>query len=78
MKQDRDTSKIWVVFDASAHSSSGTSLKDVLCVSPKLQTDIRDILLRCWLSKFVFTVDIAKMYSKILVRPKDCAYQHIF
>lgn len=78
MKQDGDVSIIRVMFDASARSSSGASLNDVLCVGPKLQTDISDILLRCRLSKFVFTADIAKMHRQILVRPEDCAYQHIF
>lgn len=77
VKQDGDVAKIRVVFDASAPSSSGASLNDVLCVGPKLQTEISDILLRCRLSKYVFIADIEKMYRQILVRPEDCEYQHI-
>lgn len=34
MTQDGDVSKIRVIFDASAHSSSDTSLNDVLYVGP--------------------------------------------
>ncbi|XP_050544224.1 uncharacterized protein LOC126907164 [Daktulosphaira vitifoliae] len=47
IKQDGDLSKIRVVFDGSAPSSSGLSLNDVLCVGPKLQTDISNLLLMC-------------------------------
>lgn len=43
LKSDEDTSKLRVVFDA---SSSGLSLNYVLCTGPKLQKNIRDILLR--------------------------------
>ena len=39
-----DTSKIRVVFDASMKTSSGISLNDVLCVGPKLQTLLSDVL----------------------------------
>jgi len=46
LKADGDISKLREVFDASARSSSGLSLNDVLYTGPKLQTDIRDILLR--------------------------------
>ena len=77
IKQDGDASKIRVVFDASASTTSGRSLNDVLCVGPKLQVNIVDILFKSRLKKFVFTADIIKMYRQILVRPEDCAYQHI-
>lgn len=77
VKQDGDLSKIRVVFDASAVTTSGRSLNDVLCIGPKLQVDISEILLQCRLRKFAFTADIEKMYRQILVRPEDCLYQHI-
>lgn len=78
LRQDGDVSKLRVVFDASASSTSGVSLNDVLCVGPKLQMDIKDILLRCRLNKYVFTADIEKMYRQIFVKPADRLYQHIF
>lgn len=77
LKADGDVSKLRVVFDASAISSSGLSLNDVLCSGPKLQTDIRDILLCSRLKKYIFTADIVKMYRQILIQPEDRLYQHI-
>lgn len=78
LKSDGDMSKLRVVFDASAATSSGKSLNNVLCTGPKLQVDLRDILLRCRMHKYIFTADIVKMYRQILIRPEDRLYQHIF
>lgn len=75
---DGDLSKIRVVFNASAISSSGRSLKDVLSTGPKLQTDLRDILIRDCMQKCILTPDIVKMYRQILIRPEDRKFQHIF
>lgn len=78
LKSDGDVTKLRVVFDASASTSSGKSLNDILCTGPKLQTDLRDILLRSRIYKYIFTADIVKMYRQILIRPEDRLYQHIF
>ncbi|XP_015377512.1 PREDICTED: uncharacterized protein LOC107171770 [Diuraphis noxia] len=77
VKRDGDKSKIRVVFDASAKSSSGVSLNDILCVGPKLQNDISELLLTCRLYKYIFIADIVKMYRQIKVRDEDCVFQHI-
>lgn len=68
---------IRVVFDASARTSSGKSLNDLLYTGPKLQNDITDILLRFRLPKFVFLADICKMYRQILICPEHRSFQHI-
>jgi len=78
LKADGDMAKIRVVFDASSTSSSGHSLNDVLCTGPKLQIDLRDILLRCRLHKYILTADIVKMYRQILIHPEDRVFQHVF
>ncbi|XP_022161617.1 uncharacterized protein LOC111027526 [Myzus persicae] len=78
LKTDCDMSKIRVVFDASSVSSSGRSLNDVLCTGPKLQVDLRDILLRSRLHRFILTADIVKIYRQILIRSEDRVFQHIF
>lgn len=77
VKRDGDVSKLRVVFDASAKSSSGLSLNDALCTGPKLQIDIGELLLTSRLYKFIFIVDIVKMYRPISVRNEDCVYQQI-
>ncbi|XP_024884898.1 uncharacterized protein LOC112462775, partial [Temnothorax curvispinosus] len=46
VKSDSTTTKLRVVFDASAKDLNGVSLNDVLRSGPKLQTDIVVILLR--------------------------------
>ncbi|CAI6359149.1 unnamed protein product [Macrosiphum euphorbiae] len=78
LKADGDVSKIRVVFDASSASSSGRSLNDVLCTGPKLQVDLRDILLRCRMHRYILSADIVKMYRQILIRQEDRTFQHIF
>lgn len=77
VKEDRSQLKLRVVFDASARSPPFQSLNSQLMVGPKLQQDIRDILLRFRLHSIVFVADIVKMYRQILIHPKDKPYQHI-
>jgi len=77
VKQNGDTSKLRVVFDASAKSSSGVSLNDIVCAGPQLQNDISELLLTCQLYKCIFIADIVKMYRQIKVRDEDCVFQHI-
>lgn len=76
-KIDGDQSKIRVVFDGSAKSSTGISLNDTLHVGPKVQNDIFDIIIRFRTHKFVFTADIRKMYRQIAISPEDRCYQQI-
>ncbi|XP_050055781.1 LOW QUALITY PROTEIN: uncharacterized protein LOC126549715 [Aphis gossypii] len=78
VKRNGAKMKLRVVFDASAKSSSGKSLNDLLHVGPKLQTDITDLLHRCRFNHYIFTADICKMYRQIKINTEDCQYQHIF
>ncbi|XP_074028336.1 uncharacterized protein [Leptinotarsa decemlineata] len=77
LKQDNVTTKIRVVFDGSAKSSTGISLNDTLMVGPKLQDDLFVILTRFRSHIYAFTADIEKMYRQILVDPIDARYQKI-
>ena len=45
-KEDSSTSKLRVVFDASAKSTTGTSLNDHLLVGPTVHAPLIDVLLR--------------------------------
>ncbi|XP_047040813.1 uncharacterized protein LOC124645111 [Helicoverpa zea] len=71
------STRLRVVFDASAKTSSGISLNDIVYTGPKLQNDIVDIITKFRLHKVVFTADVSKMYRNIELRPEDRKYQHI-
>ncbi|XP_073811772.1 uncharacterized protein [Musca autumnalis] len=77
LKPDSSTTKLRVVFDASAKTSSGYSLTDLTYTGPTVQSELFSILLRFRLPKFVFTTDIEKMYRQILLHPDDQRYQLI-
>nr|XP_012153233.1 PREDICTED: uncharacterized protein LOC105664226 [Megachile rotundata] len=72
-----DTTKLRVVFDGSAATSTGISLNDTLHVGPKIQDDLLYILLRFRNHQYVLTGDIEKMYRQFLVRPEGRKYQQI-
>ncbi|XP_062713939.1 uncharacterized protein LOC134290759 [Aedes albopictus] len=72
------STKLRVVFDASAKPVSGVSLNDVLKIGPVVQNDLISILLRFRKHPFVFTADIQKMYRQILIDPEQTSLQRIF
>lgn len=77
LKPDSTTTKLRAVFDASAKTSSGYSLNDLLYTGPIVQSDLFSILIRFRLPRFVFTTDVEKMYRQILVHQDDRRYQLI-
>lgn len=77
VKLSSATTKIRVVFDASAKDSKGQSLNDSLLTGEKLQKDIFSILLKFRIHKIVFTADIKQMYRQIWIEPKHTNYQRI-
>ncbi|CAK9831432.1 hypothetical protein ANTRET_LOCUS8425 [Anthophora retusa] len=77
VKPSSATTKVRVVFDGSAKSSSGLSLNDALRTGPSIQNDIFSLLLRFRMYAYVLTGDIEKMYRQFLVRPEDRSYQRI-
>ncbi|XP_046967542.1 uncharacterized protein LOC124535377 [Vanessa cardui] len=77
LRPDSATTKLRVVFDASAKTTTGHSLNDIVYTGPKLLNDIVDIITKFRLHPLVFTADISKMYRNIDLRPEDRKYQHI-
>ncbi|XP_018392969.1 PREDICTED: uncharacterized protein LOC108772023, partial [Cyphomyrmex costatus] len=71
------TTRLRVVFNASCRTSNGLSLNDHMLIGPKLQKDLAAILLQWRQYRYVFIVDIAKMYRQILIDPRDTDYQRI-
>ncbi|XP_039436592.1 uncharacterized protein LOC120418326 [Culex pipiens pallens] len=72
------TTKTRVVFDASAGTTSGSSLNDHLYVGPALQRKLYDIVIRFRFPQFVFTADMTQMFRQIRIRSEDRKYQQIF
>ena len=77
IKESSQTTKLRVVFDGSAPTTTGVSLNDVLHTGSKLQDDLFFILLRFRSHQYVITGDVEKMYRQFLVRPEDRKFQQI-
>lgn len=77
LRPQSTTTKIRVVFDASAQTSSNHSLNDILMVGPTIQQDLITTLFSFRLNKFALTADISKMYRQFRVDERDVKYQLI-
>lgn len=67
-KEASSTTKLKVVFNASASSSSGISLNDILLTGPIVQPDLFSLLLRFRMFKYALTADIKKMYHQVNIK----------
>jgi hypothetical protein len=76
-KADSLITKVRVVFDGSAVTSSGLSLNDVLLQGPTVHPNLSSILLRFRIHSVVITADVAKMYRQVKMHPDDCDLQRI-
>ncbi len=69
-KDSSSTTKVRPVFDASARSTTGTSLNDKLHVGPNLYPHLEDILIKFRTYAVGLTADIGKMFREILLHPE--------
>ncbi|KAJ0169350.1 hypothetical protein K1T71_015234 [Dendrolimus kikuchii] len=69
-----ETTKLRVVFDASAKTTSGKSFNDIQYIGPVVQDDLISILIRFRHYKYVLTADIQKMYRQIEI---DSSQRHL-
>lgn len=67
LREHSTTTKLRVVFDASATTTSNKSFNDIQMIGPPLQNDIFSILLRFRQYKYVACADVEKMYRQVLV-----------
>lgn len=67
LKEDSVTTKLRVVFNSSALSSSGVSYNNLQMVGPKVQEDLVSILTRFREHAYVVSADIAKMYRQVAI-----------
>ncbi|XP_063994304.1 uncharacterized protein LOC135171606 [Diachasmimorpha longicaudata] len=77
IKESSLTTKVRVVFDGSAKSSSGISLNESLLIGPTIQDSLFTLILRFRQYNYVLTGDIEKMYRQFLIREEDRNYQRI-
>ncbi|GFY63122.1 integrase catalytic domain-containing protein [Trichonephila inaurata madagascariensis] len=68
LKSQNNSTKLRVVFDGSAPTTSGRSLNDIL-LSGRVQEDVFNIMLRFRKHKIVLTADIKQMFRQILIDP---------
>ncbi|XP_053964222.1 uncharacterized protein LOC128867152 [Anastrepha ludens] len=77
LKEESTTTKLRVVFDGSAVSSSGYSLNDLLMTGPTIQPKLFNTLLRFRTFPIALTGDICKMYRCVRVSEPDSYLQCI-
>ena len=68
------TTKLRVVFDASAKTTSGLSYNDTLATGPMLHMSLDKILMRFRMHRVALTGDVQKMYREIMLAPDDQNY----
>ena len=71
VKEDRTTTKLRVVYDASAESQNEPSLNDCLLPGPALTPLIFDILLRFRLHRVALIGDLEKAFLNVEVNPEQ-------
>ena len=71
IKESSSTTKLRVVFDASAKTTSGVSLNDCLTIGPALFPNITDILIRFRTYAVALTSDISKRYRAVELCEQD-------
>ncbi|XP_071044156.1 uncharacterized protein [Parasteatoda tepidariorum] len=77
LKPDSKTTKLRVVFDASAKTTNGCSLNDLLCKGGVIQDELFSIMLRFRKHIYAFTADIEKMFRQIEILPSQTKFLKI-
>jgi len=77
IRKESLTTKVRVVFDASAVTDNGVSLNHIQMVGPILQDDLFSILVRFRTNIYVIAADVEKMFRQILITPEQRSLQRI-
>ncbi|XP_048004299.1 uncharacterized protein LOC125240447 [Leguminivora glycinivorella] len=77
IREDKVTTKVRVVFDASCKYDDGISLNDRLMTGPTLQSELRHLIMRWRLYPVCLVADIVKMYRMVRVANEDTDFQRI-
>ena len=71
VKESSSTTKLRIVFDASALTTSGNSLNDSLIPGPCMYPAIPDLLIKFRTHKVAMTADIGKMFREVRLQEAD-------
>ena len=74
----RATTKMRIVFDASAKDKYGKSLNLAIAKGPNLLQDLYTILLKFRMYKWAFSADISEMFLRISLAEKDQKYHRFY
>ncbi|XP_066157763.1 uncharacterized protein [Euwallacea fornicatus] len=77
LKKDSLTTKLRVVFDGSAVTSTGISINDIHMTGPTIQPELFSAMLRFRIYPYVVGADVSMMYRQILVEPQQRSLQRI-
>lgn len=77
IKESSLTTKLRVVFDASAPSSTNISLNDLQMIGSTIQPDLLSIVLRFRTYPYVMSADITMMYRQVTMTPEHRSLQRI-
>ena len=76
IREDRETTKVRIVFDSAARCKE-TSLNDEMLTGPKLQQDVLKIRLRFRRKPVALVADIKEMFSQVVLAEKDRKYHRL-
>ena len=76
VRQDKETTKLRIVFDGSAKTKSNFSLNDCLAKGPNLTPLVFDILLRFRLFRVGLIADVEKAFHQISIERSDWDMLH--
>ncbi|CAH4033564.1 unnamed protein product [Pieris brassicae] len=76
-REHSETTKLRVVFNGSAKTSTGLSLNDVMYTGPNLQHDLQSLILKWRRFRYVYTADVEKMFRNIDIFECDRKMQRI-
>lgn len=77
VKESSLTTKLRIVFDASAKTSNGFSLNDRLYIGPLILQELWAVMIRWRLGKFALNSDIEKMYRQFWIHQDDTKFQQV-
>ena len=71
IREDKGTTKLHIVYDASSKRSGEASLNDCMHAGPSLTQNIFDILLRFRLHRLALIGDLEKSFLNIGIKPEE-------